>query len=199
MKFSKIAYILLVFWLVGVVVEGCGCPDPSHITCSVSSLKLAHLDDGNWTNNPVPRSHYGILIEFEMKHIAKIQPSASLIRSAHAMEQCRDVYIPKDTITSIQFFTELNFDASHPAGTDISDHFMAMKVNVDWPAGTETYEDISLADALKRWCDLNRDGYIEPLSCVLVTPPDAGTYIFRVVVGLSDGRELEQSIKAILE
>lgn len=205
MKFSKTACVLLIFLIAGLIAESCFDCHPSYFTCSIASLKLVSVDDREEYleiagHRPVSRSHYGIRIYFDMeKYIAECRRSRSFIQSANAMEQCKDYYSLKDSIASIRIFSDRNFDASHPSGADISDCFMIREhVVTSTVPLVESLVLIPLTDYLKNFVP-NDYGDIGTITCMLATPPDTGEYTFTVIAHLSDGRELEQSIKTVLE
>jgi hypothetical protein len=156
-------------------------------------------------DQPVLRNHYGIRMDFDMEtHVAGGWMPSSFIQSANAMEECKDEYIHQDTIVSVQIYSDRDFGISFPTGTDIVETFKIREHKSTYNPSSQLLDEkivfTPIADYLNRTSNyLDDKWYFLPLVCMLVTPPDVGEYTLRVVVRLSDGRELEQSIKAILE
>jgi hypothetical protein len=208
MKISKIACVLLIFFISGLIAESCLDCNEQTFTCSISSLRLASLDEQKEyfeiaEDRPVSRDHYGIRIDFDVEtQIAECRRHGAFMQSAHAMGQCRDYYTYNDSIASIRIFSNRDFGDSFPAGADISEAFKVLRWKATYNPTTQQIGNdtvfFPIANYLNRlYISIESD--ISPFDCKLVTLPDAGEYTFTVVAALSDGRELEQSIKVTLE
>ncbi|MDR2928171.1 MAG: DUF5034 domain-containing protein [Cytophagaceae bacterium] len=217
-KLFKAACILLISFITALIAESCDlgakCDALTYYDCNFKSLYLWQAENLGSDQAPaqveprrVLRENYGIYMSFEMnievrevqpvEQTAKRQRTESLfIQSAYAVAPECDFYTQKDTIEYIQIFSDRDFDTSHPAGSDITDCFYA----------TEHYtseNNVSVNDYLNELVKYySRVDITWPvgvsLYCMPKTPPDAGEYTFTVVAQLSDGRRLEQSIKAVL-
>lgn len=76
----------------------------------------------------VPRMNYGLQIQFDTKETVYLKfEFKGLIPSAYACKCSPDFYSPRDTLKSIRIFTLRDFDASHPAGSELSDYFKLLK------------------------------------------------------------------------
>jgi len=133
-------------------------------------------------------------VEYEvirpLEHIS-LNVNSLFIQSAYACD-CEDAgYYLKERVTSIQVFSEKDFDETHPTSTDIAEFF-------------KVYKGSGILTSFESYVK-----YLEPtfytiidlqFRCVLTANVfETGEYEFTFVVGLSDGRELKQSIKAVLE
>lgn len=75
-------------------------------------------------NDSVPRMNYGLQIQFDIKETVYSKfEIKGLIPTGYACKCSPDYYSPRDTLKSIRIFTLKNFDASHPAGSEISEYF----------------------------------------------------------------------------
>lgn len=74
------------------------------------------------------RMKYGLQIQFDTKEtvFSKFE-FKGLIPAANACKCSPDYYSPRDTLKSIRIFTLKDFDASHPAGSELSDYFKLLK------------------------------------------------------------------------
>jgi len=206
LKFFIFVCILLVLSAVGLIVKSCtdcNCPPTKTFEYSISSFSVNQLERGDlmWIMNNIQqaggnliefREDFGVCIAFEIENtiIANYKPVYSLfIQSAYA--DCPPgTFYPKNRIISIQVFSDKNFSETYPAGMDIAEFF-------------KIYEGGSRLASFESYVNLAPSFSSPPdiwFRCVLTaTAIEANEYKFTFVVGLSDERILEQSIKAILE
>jgi hypothetical protein len=213
MKTFKVIAVLLTFSIVSLIVESCigeKCPKRESKKYSLSSFSIFSLDsetiirdmDFIQTQSPEMNLHtfrkdFVIDIGFysTVSMIAKYKPSKSLfIQSAYALSCPPPIYYPVDSITSIQIFSDKNFDETHLAGTDIAEFFRILSWN------GQSYHFLSFEDYLQRPAPILEGLEIFGFrSFVTVTDVESGEHNFRIVVELSDERTLEQTIKKIFE
>ena len=196
MRIFRIIGILLFLLVVSLIMERCcKCSNPKSIEYSILSFSFKQYDGLSVIPEYVEcRKDFGIwfIFETEKKVIANCKPVIFLImQSAYAVCECiEDTYYPKDKIISIQVFSDKDFGETHPSGTDISEFF---KILVGIHGGLISFESY-----FERPTDDWR--VLSDFVCVITTTPiKAGEYEFTFVVSLSDGRTLEQSIKAVLK
>jgi len=198
MKIIKIVGILLILFVVSLITERCGlyceCPKPKSFEYSISSFSFKQYDGLAALPSYVEcRRDFGIRLVFETEKtvIANCKPLNSLfMQSAYACSCNNDTYYPKDSIISIQVFSDKDFGETHPAGTDIAEFFKVL-TGIHGPIiSFESYFERPIED----WRVLS------DFVCVLTeTNIKTGEYEFTFVVNLSDGRTLKQSIKTILK
>ena len=143
----------------------------------------------------VCRKDFGLWIAFYADPIvAKRHPLNSLfIQSAYALDCVGDICSVKDSIISIQVFSDKDFGETS-AGSDIAEFFRLLK----WDEHSLSSKLISFEDYL---------GFPKPdfgesrnfsIRCFLTNIAiEPGEYEFTFVVGLSDERTLTQSIKTV--
>lgn len=76
----------------------------------------------------VARMNYGLQVQFDTKEtvFSKFEFNG-LMPSAFACKCGQGYFSPRDTLKSIRIFTLKDFDASHPAGSELSDYFKFLK------------------------------------------------------------------------
>jgi hypothetical protein len=200
MKLLKILFFLLIFPIVGLIVESCSvdnmrCKRYTYYSCSTSSLSLSQIENlsgdhppAKVENRPTLKGDYGMAMLFDVERhedsvsqqIAKLR----FIQAAYADAPQCDYYHVKDTVVAVQIFSNKDFSISDSVSVDVTNNFKVWGWND---------ERTPIAEHLRPY------EYSSSLNCVLVSPPAAaGTYTFTVVAQLSDGRKLEQSIEAVL-
>jgi len=201
MEFFKKIGILLILFIVGLTIETCNkevlyecnCPE-SKYECSILSFSVDQVNEDDLSRRPIPeslecRKDFALVFKFDVERtfIAKCKPVHSLfLQSAFACSCYSPSYL-KESIISIQVFSDKDFGETHPAGTDIAELF---KILI---GGTKllSFEDfIELPDITS---------YLR-FACVLTeTSIDEGEYEFTFVVNLADERSYEQSVKNIFK
>lgn len=217
MKVLRITAIWFAAAVVSLTAEMCikPCPEPLPAGYSISSFQLNTLDEesiswvmegrmdaGEPEDTSEYRKDFGVELVFDALPLetAAVRPAGSpFIQSAYALEECiKYIYHPADSIVSIRVFADKDFGESHPAGTDVAEFFMIREWNGYTPyPWLTTFEDY-----LKRPAPVfiwGSTAGFNLLCLFTATAIDAGEYGLRFVVGLSDGRELEQSVTTVLK
>ena len=204
MKFFRMIGILFV---VSLTMDRCGmdcreCPDVESFKYTISSFSITPLNreqllkimnNIQQAGNMIEfRKDFGVNFLFETEQIANRKPVHSLfIQSAYACKCPAPMFYPKDSIVSIQIYSDKSFDETHPAGANIAEFF-----KIDEFSQLTSFEDY-LKYTAPAFTSLFPYSWFR---CVLTaTTIEEGEYEFTFVVGLSDDRILEQSIKTILE
>jgi len=155
---------------------------------------------GTFENPRDFRDDFGFRIFFNMNSwfASAGQPSNSFfVQSAYACTPAPALL--QDTVISIKIFSDKDMNKMYPAGSDITSFFRVAYRYFNFPSHIPFYEPLSFFFYLNR-THQEGGGELRMITCVMRTIDiDPGEYEFTVVVGLSDGRELKESIKAILE
>jgi hypothetical protein len=142
--YCKTAIQSLVLFL-GVFLLAFSCPheDPECVNMKITPYLWDSVFTENLNNSSeiifvssdhtIPKAAYGIRLNFE------IQPYASV--PAHT-DSCIHL-IAGDTINTIKIYTVYDFDASHPAYSDISDYFKVGETPENAPANGFSYSRFS--------------------------------------------------------
>jgi len=215
MKIFKIIAIWVTLLVVSVAIESCfNCPETFSFQYSLSSFEIHPIDKetimslmGNGRSdadsNPlVFRKDFGV----EIKFIADIKLANSgcagsfFMQSAYAWSCEPDYFYPKNSIVSIQVFSDKDFGEKYPAGSNIAEFFQIR----EWPGGY--YEETpfpwltSFEEYFKRPAPVFSSNFDYSIICLLTaTTIEAGEYKFNFVIKLSDDRIIEQSITAVLQ
>ena len=210
MRTLKIITIVLILPIVGIIIEACcRCEKPSPYAYSLSSFELYPMDSSailslkgneNANNNPlVFRKDFGVGLKFnampETTAACKFS-TPFFIQSAYACSCVKGKGYPKDSVVSMQVFSDKDFGESHKVGSDISEFFQVR----EWSEHTSFPYLISFENYFKRPTPKLQDYFYFWITCLLTaTTVEAGEYEFNFVATLSDGRVLEQSIHAVLK
>jgi len=95
------------------------------------------------TADTIDKNSYGVKLTFtyDLAGIRKVRASAGLCNAAYACSCREDRYDLADSITHIDIITLSDFDATHPAGSDVSDYFQY--VYYDYGAKTYVYMPVN--------------------------------------------------------
>lgn len=173
---------------------GCVCDgDLQYASYSNSSISLLIIDNGG--NSPqyfesvdsVPMAAYGIRLQQSLE-LTAMESSFNfrLFNSATALSKvCPEPlqYLPLDSITSLTFISLTDFDATHPAGSDVTGYFYQYQKS--------NYR--SIPDYLSRQTEIVFDAAQDSLVVdflLMQAPATAGIYSFEIAVTLSDGRTM---------
>lgn len=173
---------------------GCVCDgDVTFASYSNQSISLIIIDNGG--NNPrylesvdsVPMAAYGIRLQQNLELTAmESSTNIRLFNSATALSKdCPEPlqYLPFDSITSLKFISLTDFDALHPAGSDVTEYFYQYQKN--------NYR--SIPDYLSKQAEIVFEAAQDSLVVdflLMQAPADAGIYSFEIAVTLSDGRTM---------
>ncbi len=199
----------------GLIIESCcKCEELPPSEYSFSSFEIHPMDNkaimsamegyvgaGGADENPfVFRKDFGVAIEFiayDVNMLANCRHAGSFFPSAYACECPGSILYPKDSIVSIQVFSDKDFDETHLAGADIAEFFQIR----EWDSHTSSPWLTSFESYFKRPAPVFYEGgFYWWITCLLTaTNLKSGEYEFHFVVRLSDKRTLEQSVKAVLQ
>ena len=199
MKVKKVLVLLLIPVFCDMLVACCDCGEPQLFRYTNKVLELEHLDNRGQSavvvaGEPALKEAYSIRLTVKGETTAFKTPSFSFfINRSYAFSCGCDPaiqYLPKDSITAIYVITVNDFDAQHPAGTDISAYFRLYTWN----------NFTSIDDYLQK--DAKIFSYDEPkqiiLNALLMQPPaSSGVYRFKIVMDLSDGRRFDKETSTI--
>lgn len=192
MKFPKALCILILLPLLDLLIACCDCPDETlQSSYSNCTLELKQLDNAGpsplESSSPeIKKRAYGLRLTLARKEgmcFNKINTFFTTSVNAFSCE-CPPtiIYTPQDSIVSIQVFTQNAFDATHPAGSEISSYFHVLTFGAFYTLDEflqNNYNELTeVIDPLK-W------------DMFLMSPPSLGIeHQFNVQVNLSDGRIL---------
>lgn len=192
MNLKKVAVILFVFFAGGIMdscVEDCHYRyDCSYVGITVENINDTEAFFGVAHTNMI-ETNYGIRIEFQLDEInmheaRMFSPNVQLFQSAYADCYGTKLYKTEETVAVIRIFTQNDFDADHPAGSDVSRYFGLAS---DYKKPMEKY----LAEYKDQTKNYNEE-ILDEVSLLLITAPTKGSvHKFKVRVILSDGRVLE--------
>jgi hypothetical protein len=200
MKINKILFFLLFPLITELVVSCCDCNIETLIGHYTNKdIVLTNIDNSGsepitTTANSVPKQAYGIRTQLNREKTACLSPSKSIfIQTAYATScNCPppNQLLARDSVTAIQIFTLNDFDANHPANSDVSDYFRIFK-----GSSFSTISDFII--------DYNTILYDESelellFDVLLMTPPILNQkHYFKIKISLSDGRTLEATTTSI--
>ncbi len=190
MKIKKVLILLLAPFFFNTFLACCDCQDPQLYKYTNNRLILQHVDNRGQsleitTQGTALKEAYGIRITVEGETSAYLVPSTWSTLSRSYAFSCRCgaeiQYLPKDSITGLRIITLADFDAQHPAGTEVNDYFKLYTWN----------DFVNIPDFLKGSAKIFY--YDEPkqiiLNALLMQAPEAtGEFRFKVEIDLSDGR-----------
>ena len=133
----------------------------------------------------ISSANYGIHVRLLIEHLAvrKQHINWGLIQTAQACSCAEDDFIPKEGITSVEIFSNNDFDATHPKNTDLSLYFKVKNYKVTTP----------IAEHIKRLKEssyIAREAFYDGVF-LQNGPTGSKKHKFRVRITLSDGRILE--------
>ncbi len=199
-RIGKIAVLLMLAFMLELLNSCCDCPVTKYMYYSNCSLTVNSLDNSG--QNPVlsqnyiiPKEAFGIRILIEQNETGGEVKSNdfSLMQSASACDcYCPpdSLWLPIDSIISVNVITDYDFDSEHTAGADVSKYFVV------YERGEYTAIDKYIDGLDNTLYDLEYYGIVFDL--LLMTPPTAGTvHQFDVNIKLSDGRILNAQTQTL--
>lgn len=198
MKVRKVFILLFLPLIAQVIFISCHCPEPLIEYYSNKEFTLFNLDNSGYepkitTADSVPKEAFGVRLQLEREKTAFYKPIQPVFfQSAYAFRrECPPPRIlPRDSVLSLKVFTLNDFDASHPAGSDVSDYFKVFERNNFRPI--EPYlkaENTTL---------FSEEQLKEKLDLLLMTAPVLNkSHQFKIEISLSDGRLIELFSTAI--
>lgn len=194
MRIGKVVFIVLTVFAVRIFISCCDCPVTTTFMYSFGHISVYNLDNSGKElvisqSNSIPKRAYGIRIDLSLLKLSSNTFRLNAFTDARAFD-CfcppETQYTPKDTITSISVTTDIAFNNQYPAESDVSDLFRVL--------GSGRY--ITIGEHLKSPEAIyeNTTPDDEKIELFLLQPPDnAGEYLFKVEVFLSDGRILSMT------
>lgn len=79
-----------------------------------------------FTGDSIPKDSYGVEVSLNTKRIAANSSSFFQIGSVYACKCAGDYEFLNDSLTAIHIKTLLDFDATHPAGSNIDEYFRTL-------------------------------------------------------------------------
>lgn len=204
MKFRKVLLILILPLVLDTIISCCDCPDLPYtnyaqgVMYSHTGILASPIDNSGpqakaLSSDSVPASAFGIRVIVDRQEVQRMARRSGLIQSAYAFScDCYDerYYIPADTLVSLEIITGNDFDATHPAGSDISEYFLGFD--------SHSYRTAEEMLELSIW--YNEDFEILEFIFLLMNEPDpelGSSHQFTVRLSVSDGRVLEQETDPI--
>ncbi|OJV54634.1 MAG: hypothetical protein BGO31_06605 [Bacteroidetes bacterium 43-16] len=183
---------MLFLFLAETCIIACKCPEPNEFNYAYERLTVLSLDNSGSTaelsgSDSVRKQAYGIRVNIERILVA-VQHDWHLGNLAYATTwNClAREYNPANAIKMIKIITLNDFDASHPAGAELSDYFKKVDAG--------KFYDIETI--YKQESQVFKSNFLEPLEAdVLLTkaPEHSGLYTFVVETDLSDGTILKDT------
>jgi len=192
-KIFKVAAILVLPILVELIISCCDCPETISLDYTNCSMTVSNLDNSGpepvvTQSEGVSKKAYGIRIAVSRNGSqCRANPiKQSLFASAHATKcDCppEQEFLPKDSILSVRVITKFDFDATHPADSDVSEYFYVFS-NGEFTAIDEFIGKLENRLYAFEKPDLEID-------LLLMSPPSVGVgHQFTVSIELSDSRVL---------
>ena len=207
MKLIKSAILICGCFLGALIIDSCimspGCKSGGyHYDYSIENMKLKvnelrNYDFGtDFASSPAFRDDFGLDILFEVfitNRKMAVKQNVSLFPTMYA-DDCSDYYHAKDSIIGISITADVNFGELFEAGDDISELFRVVDYN------GRDFKLIPIAEYLQQLVRSVYDYYDIGITSVLLDDPcvEAGEYVFTVTATLSDGRELTDTLEAII-
>lgn len=199
MKIKKILFILLFPFMAEFAISCCSkCEYPLESGLyTYESLLVAALDNSSEhlqlsTSNKITKQAYGIRLYISRNQLVhqKMLSNGLFTQSAFALscQPCMKTNLnPKDSIVAIQVISINEFNGSHLASSDVTEYFKFLEQN--------NYSTIPqyLNQMQQHVDDLFNLDLVADLM-LTVGPAIAGQYGFEVILTLSDGRTLSQTI-----
>jgi len=195
---KKLILLLLFPFIVDLAISCCNCLDAVIHHYTNKSIVVSALDNSGQepkeiSTGSVIKAAYGIRVQLSREKLARVNKPPIVFGQAVYAYDCRcgstDEFLPSDSITTIRIITLHNFNADHPANSDVSGYFKVYSATYytidDYLKyiGTTLYNETELQFAFNLF---------------LMTPPESGgAHQFRVQFVLSDGRILEQDTPTI--
>lgn len=191
---NKVLFLFLLFLSVDVFMACCRCDFSKVGVFYHKSIGLQHIDNRGEkpvlvSTDTLNKNAYGMRVMFTRDLVANATNTFSLMSSsAYAMKcDCANDYITSgDTVSQIQCFTLYDFDANHPANSDISDYWRAL-----------SYEKLVELDKLRSSLNemfKNEQDLSKSVDILMIQAPTTGTiHQFKIVLTLSNGKTIEQT------
>lgn len=98
-----------------------------------SNIKFTFKGDTAFTTNLImadtmEKEMFGISLKMEHKIVAALKKEFSFINSAYACDCATSEFYIIDSVKSISIITLKNLDATHPAGSDVTEYFKALQL-----------------------------------------------------------------------
>jgi hypothetical protein len=193
MNWQKVIIVLLIPVGINLIIGCCECLDSVFFEYTNCSVSLENLDNSEEaiqvsSDNQVPKAAFGLRLKLERKQDMCSKSWEPLFITGAFATTCdcppEIIFQPLDSVLSVRIKTQSDFDATHPAGSDLSEYFSILSYR----------EFIPLAEYLD---DLQNDlYYLLPLEfdlMLMTAPPLSGDYQFEVEIELSDGRKLSNT------
>ncbi len=186
-KFPLAVALYVIFLLTTATMCDCGdFPNSSEVVdINVSLCDMEYNDNENYFScfeiiDSVAFDRFAISIEPEINYYfgSRLRQSV-LTRPAYACSPAPPVM--KDTIDSLYIYTNKNYDASHPAGSDLKDVFDAVIFYLHSSQGNQR---MTLTEFIT-----NRPVFPNGLHFVLTSPPDSSQYFSFTFKLYTAGRE----------
>jgi hypothetical protein len=200
MKLNKVLIIISIPFLVNLIIGCCDCIETMFFDYTNCSVSIENLDNSGREvivslSNQIPRKAFGLRINIERKEDVcgnDFQPLFISPAYAISCDYCPEkLYLPLDSIVSLDVITNDDFDSGHSANDNISEYFSVLM----------STEFISINEFINRQhnelYDINNSDL--QFDLMLMSPPDESSeYQFEVQIELSDGRVLTET-SAIVE
>jgi hypothetical protein len=199
MKAKKIIFLFLFPLVAEVVVSCCNCLEPVFKHYTNKTLTVSNLDNSGSapvvaTSDTIRKTAYGIRMQLVRETVVCNEKPVSLfIQSAYAFKcGCESPYqiLPRDSILSVSIVTLNDFDASHPANSDVTSYFRVY----------ENFYFTIISDYLQHseLIAYNDSELQITADLLLMTPPAIDTqHKFVVNITLSDGRTFTRETSEI--
>jgi hypothetical protein len=207
----KVLILLVLPFAAQVIVACCGeCLDTILKNYSNKIMTVANLDNSGiqpvvTNSSSVSKDAYGIKINIQRELVACAEKSMlTFFSSAYAWScQCPPTLamVAKDSIISFKVFTVYDFDADHPANSDVSEFFRVPEFNVyntipeylNFQSRFAYYQY-----SYPKWTLFDDEQLDFEITLLLMTPPKIKTTNqFKIEITLSDGRIFEQETTEI--
>lgn len=195
---SKVVFFLLLPFIAQVLVSCCDCDnDYVFYHYTRSNMEIRAFDNYNTTpdfnvSDGVSRNTYGIRLTMTREDIASIEAPFNLFSSCYAFTcRCEEtpVVLYSEEVEDFSFTTLLDFDADHPAGSDVSDLFVRFD--------GERYEAMNyFIDRLKK-LNIVENYSIDFDLLLMHAPAQSQDVQFKVKMVLSDGRVFETETETV--
>jgi len=193
--FKNVKVQVFGFWLIALVVSFIVASCCGKKLKTFSSLKSIAVRDTYQNVDSIQADSFGLYFSSEVSQVAQNNVvDFSLLPSAYATQCYSSNKGRKETVVSMQIFTDKTFDAAHPAGSEVSSYFyLDFHYYLDTVVHFTALPDLDIEILNSHFYnDIRTVGETGSLYLFLKHRPlIADTFTFRTIVTLSDGRRFD--------
>lgn len=202
-RFRRLSILFIAALIIDLCAGCCDCDESTELGYSQCELELGLIDNSGQeptlsAADSIPLAAFGIELQVTPSEQLCHRPRIPSILSQSAYATSCDCpppvsYLPLENLSSLQVITLEDFDAEHPANSDVSDSFF------DLESVTEVLPGFARPDEFPRFdSNIPTDSYAWRSLLLRNGQGQPGVHRFRVEVQLSDGRTLTAETNPII-